>query len=77
MPIAAILSLIATAMTYVPKLIQIGEDVAPLVGQARAALANIGTPTSETAEQFAALDALVSGYEAQLQALATPDAPAS
>jgi hypothetical protein len=73
MPIVAILSLISTAMTYVPKLIQIGEDVAPLVTQARSALANIGTPTSETAEQFAALDALVAGYESQLQALATPD----
>lgn len=76
MDIAAILTLIATAMTYVPKLIEIGEDVAPLITQARAALANLGTPTSETADQFAALDALVLGYEAQLQALATPDAPA-
>lgn len=77
MGVAAILSLIATAMTYVPKLIQLGEDVAPLIASARAGLAAIGTGTSETDEQFAELDALVAGYEQQLQALAEPDAPTS
>lgn len=72
---ATILALVAAAITYIPKLIQLGEDVMPLVTAARTALAQVGTPTTETADQFAALDAQVAGYEQQLQALADPPSP--
>lgn len=73
--IPIVLQLVQTAITYIPKLIELEQDVAPLIADARAALAQIGTPTTETAEQFAALDAQVAGYEQQLQALADPPSP--
>jgi len=62
---SAIIAALALAASYIPQLVEIGVNVAPLVVGLRNAIANLGTPEAPDAAAFASLDATVSGYETQ------------
>ncbi len=66
----ALFLFVTTALSYVPKLIEIGEDVAPMVSAARTALTGLKDGGGITADQFTALDAQLAPFEAQIQQLA-------
>lgn len=64
---SAIIAVLSLAASYIPQLIQIGMDVAPLISGLRKAVDQIGTDVSPTDEEFKALDATVAGYEAEFK----------
>jgi len=58
---------LALAASYIPQLISIGTNVAPLIVSLREALNNIGTDQVKSTEEFKALDATVAGFESDFQ----------
>ena len=65
----SILTTLATAASYVPKLIKIGADVAPLIAGIRSSMTEIGKvdPQIKSSEQFQMLDQIVIGFEADFK----------
>lgn len=66
----SIISTLATMATFIPKLIEIGVDVAPLIAGMRQSISQIGAsqPEMKSAAEFQALDQIVSKYESDFEA---------
>lgn len=59
----AIIAIVSQLMTLVPKLVDLGMDVAPIISKARAAVDQIGTQVSPDDAEFKALDTTVKAWE--------------
>lgn len=64
---SAVIAALALAASYIPQLISIGVNVAPLVVKLREALNNIGTDQVKSTDEFKELDAIVADYEGEFK----------